>query len=796
MKRLLLALILVFAATFGLGAWYSSHEAAALQAERWQLWQAEDAADARLDQPIRLDGEPVTLEQFCGQMAAATGLEVTIDSDEVARVQGVVSLDEGRRPQTSRNSCRLPIGLFSVRSALNHVLPPLDLDYGFDASTLVVTTQDAIECRLRTTVYPLPQPMLDGATEDQWAELVKATIAPGDWDHAGGRGHLEQVPGALVIVHRPNVHQQLRLLLEELSDIELQPPGTAPRVVFPRTGAAARERLQGALARPASLACRELSLRDVLTRLADEHGIEIAIDVPRLAEAGVGLDQTWLTMDLANISLRSILRHLLHHLELALVDCGDSLLVTTPEAAEEELQVVAYPAHDLTWSDGLTDFSSLHELITAHVAPNSWDLNGPEHIPELGGWLIVSQTADIQRELASLLSQLRRGIGAGGEPAVPCPDDETPAALRLHDTLRRPIALEFDAVPLREVAQRLARELQINIVIDTDSIVKSSVVSDPLITWHMPAIPLQSQFYWMLRPLDLMWIVRDEALVITTTAEAELHRVARVYDLRSLDDPDLGLPGGPENVRDLIRTLVGPDFWPRQRESLSELAGLAVVSETAQGHDQLERLLAALEKLSRLQSAPSGESPAMLRLDASPSAERIERVLSEKISVSYCGVRLEELLRDLARRLELPVVFDQPAVVDEGFDFQDLVSITASERPLSDVLDELLAPTQYTFAVAEDVLFFTFKARRQNHTLTRLYCVSELLPGFDRAEISQLRDALVAVQPEYWADRYGYGVVCPVGSDWLAVAAPWRKQQEVAQWLNDRRNMRELRSMP
>jgi hypothetical protein len=83
MKRLLLALILLFAATFGIGAWYSTHRAAVARAERWQVQREENAAEALLDQPIRLYGTQITLDNVRELIAVETGLEVTIDEEKI-----------------------------------------------------------------------------------------------------------------------------------------------------------------------------------------------------------------------------------------------------------------------------------------------------------------------------------------------------------------------------------------------------------------------------------------------------------------------------------------------------------------------------------------------------------------------------------------------------------------------------------------------------------------------------------------------------------------------------------------
>ena len=384
-------------------------------------------------------------------------------------------------------------------------------------------------------------------------------------------------------------------------------------------------------------------------------------------------------------------------------------------------------------------------------------------------------------QVESLLTRLRRGIATGGDPVVAEWQPEAAAHERIRAALCRPLALDYDRVPLREVFERLAAELQIQILLDERRLRESRVSTDLPITWHMPAIPLGSQLYWMLREPDLMWTIRDECLVITTTAETEWQHAPRIYDVRNLTDPDLGLPGGFAVVQPLIEKLVADSLSPypnwRARE---EIQGLLVVSESPQVHEELERLLVALETHCRRPS-PHDNGPREVRIDPSPSAERIERILGEPISVNYCGVPLKEVLRDLTSRLELPVAFDQAALDIEGFDFREFVSTSVHERPLVDVLDELLRPTQYDFDVRRDVLFFTFKAQRNDEALqTRLYRVDDLSPP-QQSKRSLLQEL---IDETFWVElQKGPGAVVRIGTNWLAVSADWRQHHWISKSL-------------
>jgi hypothetical protein len=287
-----------------------------------------------------------------------------------------------------------------------------------------------------------------------------------------------------------------------------------------------------------------------------------------------------------------------------------------------------------------------------------------------------------------------------------------------------------------------------------------------------------------------MWIVEDESLVITTTEEAEAQQITRLYDLRNLTDPDLGVPGAPRNIETWIEKLVGPGSWESNRGwgSMTEFRGLLVVSQRAEVHEELTQFLVALEAHCRRRSGPPEDVLLPVRVSPSPSAKRIEQMLDEKVSVSYCGVPLEELLRDLARRLELPVAFDRAAVVIEGYDFQEIVSFSAHERPLAEILDALFATNEFHYEIRSDVLFFTFKSRREQEPQTRLYPVGDLLSPADPASLENLAQRLAATDAYYWdTNRGGSGAVVPLGAEWLAISADWRMHEVVEDWLTQQR---------
>ena len=711
MKRLLWGTALSFAVAFGLGAWYGIHRAAVARADRWALQREENAAEALLDKPVKFYGKEITLAELRELVAVETGLEVTFDMEAISplpeRLPGLqgFKFEEGNWPPPDplEYLIRLPGGTLSLRQGLAHVLTPLDLCCEARGSSLVITTHEEAASHLRTAVYPLPQPTLAKTDERDWAGLLPSLIRPEGLDNVGGAGHIEAVPGALVVVQTPSIHGRVRRLLDALGRLEFDSGSLQPRLI-------------------------------------DTTMVNAIGDLRR-------------------------------------------------ERAGSALLTIAYPVHDLVLVNGRADFDPLMELIdqfSRQVSPDVWSYYGPTNVFS-DRWLIVAQPPVVHEQLEAFLSRLRRGIAEGGQPLVVGAPELSPAKQRIRDALARPIALDYDNVPLDEVCSRLSSELGISVVLNAERVQEHGVRVNHPITWHLSEVPLKSQLFWMLRELDLAWMVRGESLVITPTEDAQSQLITAIYDARSLTDPDLGLPGGLPLVENLVRRLARPDSWDEVGGpgSMNDFQGLLVVTHDPEVHEELEQLLTALAAHCRPRAATAGEQLRVVRVSPSASCDRIEQALDTPISAEYCGLPLDELLRDLARRLDLPVVFDQPAVVAEGYDFKECVSISIRDRTLGSVLDELLARGQFTYELRDDVLFFTFKSRPDSQLQTRLYQVADLVQADGPSSLDQLatrisdRDALLY--------RQGPWLVLPMGGEWLAVSADWHTHQEVADALAEER---------
>jgi len=105
-------------------------------------------------------------------------------------------------------------------------------------------------------------------------------------------------------------------------------------------------KIRGALSKPTTVEFLDLPLEDCLTFLREYHNINIFVDRATLIDEGVALDQP-ITLRLAGLSMRSVLKLLLEPLQLTYVIEDEVMKITTSAKAGEKLSTRVYPVGDL-----------------------------------------------------------------------------------------------------------------------------------------------------------------------------------------------------------------------------------------------------------------------------------------------------------------------------------------------------------------------------------------------------------------------------------------------------------------
>jgi hypothetical protein len=157
-------------------------------------------------------------------------------------------------------------------------------------------------------------------------------------------------------------------------------------------------------------------------------GVPTRVNRRELDAVGLGQEAP-VTVDVQDIPLRSALDAMLRPLDLTWIVRDGLLVITTRNEEENTLDIRTYDVRDLApkfvyRGERLIDFDSLIDLITATVAPNSWnEVGGPGSIRTYQNGdtlaLVVSQTFHNHYRLDLLLRQLREQRGLPKLSATP-----------------------------------------------------------------------------------------------------------------------------------------------------------------------------------------------------------------------------------------------------------------------------------------------------------------------------------------------------------------------------------------
>jgi hypothetical protein len=153
-------------------------------------------------------------------------------------------------------------------------------------------------------------------------------------------------------------------------------------------------------------------LKEVLDHLKEKTGQPIRIDEQVFDDPKVTA-RTPITLNLRNVTTRTVLRRLLGDLGLTYIVKDQTIMVTTPARAREMLTTRVYSVADLMPLVDKKQLPAVHtqlqanqmleelvELITQTVEPDSWELNGKGGVGTIRSdpirfSLIVKQSVEI-----------------------------------------------------------------------------------------------------------------------------------------------------------------------------------------------------------------------------------------------------------------------------------------------------------------------------------------------------------------------------------------------------------------
>jgi len=765
-----LAVIALLIAAVGGGLyWQQQRSAAQRRLEAWELQQVEEAIPAAWDQSFAWEKADVTLADLADLAATKSGLIVELDEAGIAATRSW-------QVKPREIAVHVPPGEYPLHVLLKMVLNNDGLCADLRGQQVVITAQAAstMRTRMQTVVYPLPQPLPEGLDEEAWRFVIAGAI----------EGHVEAVPGALVVVENALGHRRVRATIDAICQLDKQAPQP---LEIPPVDEANHQRLLSALAEPTSCDFVENTLVDVVRILTESHRVPLVLDVRPINDAGVSLD-TPLTKNLQSISLQSALRLMLSDLELTFTLSDDAILITTPEQAESQLRTVAYPVEDVVGPPGSDRLTELTGIIDHAIAPSSWDsVGGAGAIRGINsGWLVVNQTGEIHAQVADFLGLLRSALASKQHFGV-SPAQSGQPQHKIRDALERHIELNLNGQTLKDAVSLFYDQLGIPIVLNTKRLDEAGVSID------MPvSVPLRSGRAGLyldlaLEPYELVAVIRDEVLLITTPEDAESQLDTRLYDTRAL----LKEAFQADDLRELIAEVVHPTMWGNFNafDAPNFFRDIFVVSQTQEVHRDLERLLAALHQHCLRDAAAEVEQPWIVPVDARAEQLKLEAQLQQIISVQIDNQPLEDALAQLAKQYGLAVIYARLRMADAGYSLPlPPETLSASDITLRDALRRLLAPQRLDYVVRENVIYVTTASLAADRSETRMYRISNLVPSRwpSAAEFEQGLQAAAAGSTETKASMENASTAT-IEPGWLLLRGSRRLHQRVAAWLTDLR---------
>lgn len=194
-------------------------------------------------------------------------------------------------------------------------------------------------------------------------------------------------------------------------------------------------------------------------------------------------------------------------------------------------------------------------------------------------------------------------VAEGGGNHIPQLAEEA-----IRKKLSRQVTLSLCSCPLEDFVNSLAKQLAVNVVIDRTAIEEISHTATMPITLEVDDISARSALNIILRPSELDWMVRDEALIITTAEEAEQNLRPVVYDVTDLvnvtADNDSETEIDFNSLIELVHFQVAPDTWAEGNSSdvvgyqLNE-KNLLIISQSDSVHYEITRFFLSLRNASK-----------------------------------------------------------------------------------------------------------------------------------------------------------------------------------------------------
>ncbi len=344
----------------------------------------------------------------------------------------------------------------------------------------------------------------------------------------------------------------------------------------------------------------------------------------------------------------------------------------------------------------------------------------------------------------------------------------------------------FADTPLTDVVEYLATRHKITIKLDVKRLAESGVETDSPITLSLSDVTLEETLHLLLQPLSLGWRV-DGDIVIVSTIEALLETYsARHYDLTRA----LHVGHSLESIkRALIET--GPLGWEQDgsgRGTITTFNDTLIIRQSYAAHREISRILAALEY-------PQRVTPLVQR----SNEDKIRAALRRSAECNFADTPSADVVNYLATQAEIPILLDNSALTSAGVAVDVPVTLSLTQKPLSQILRLILSELELTTILQDGVLLVTTKDEVPNRMEVVVYDVASLVVDFqslcavghdlcirqraDDEKLETLVSMIHSATSGYWEDS-GSGSIVPMETGLLVIRSSQAVHEEIADLLN------------
>lgn len=386
---------------------------------------------------------------------------------------------------------------------------------------------------------------------------------------------------------------------------------------------------------------------------------------------------------------------------------------------------------------------------------------------------------------------------------------------------RQRMSLNLIEQPLGSLMRHLQSETGIPMRLDVLALDENGILFDEPISGRYDDLALGRILSRCIEPLDLTWVIRNEAVVVTTMDAAFQTHVSRsfnVSDLLKWTEQNLkspkrdrfgrtdvlapsrtGLSGVPlrsqaqGKLADVL-TLTGPGNWEEtdgEGGTISFNGGVVTIRQTSHTLDFAGKLLHLLDHV-----AARPHAPGMWYVEesgfAAPANRKVVLQLQEKMTVKFEDVPLADAVMFLGDEAGMVVNLDVQSLHDEGIGTDEPINLSMTAS-FDSILTTMLRDLQLVHLPRDNSLFVTTLVGASDYQVTAVCDIRDLVSS-KLVDAESLIDTVMQETNGRWEDLDGEGGVVHEVGGLLLVRQELRTMAEIEVLLHDLRERSPLRA--